>query len=132
MEIRFSKMFCDTINLKRGSSTVVSVWACELRVPGLIPNIRWPLFFLWYYRRVAKDYPNCCHTVLRRDLQCYMHLRLQQQQPLILNIFKRKRKHTSRHYKKSKNVRQITGKRQVHLSLHKAYWCQLFVIRKKR
>ena len=35
-----------------------------------IPVIRWPLFILWYHRRVAKDYPNCCYIVLRRDLQC--------------------------------------------------------------
>ena len=41
-----------------------------------IPVIRWPLFMLWYHRWVAKDYPNCYHTVLRWDLQCYMHLRL--------------------------------------------------------
>ena len=34
------------------------------------PNICWPLFIVWYYRRVAKDYPNCCHTILRRNLQC--------------------------------------------------------------
>ena len=48
-----------------GGGTVVSVRACEPRIPGLIP--RYPLaifhslvFFCW----VAKDYPNCCHTVL--------------------------------------------------------------------
>ena len=34
------------------------------------PDTRWPLIIIWYYCRVAEDYPNCCHTVLRRDLQC--------------------------------------------------------------
>ena len=34
------------------------------------PDIRWPLVIIWYYCRVATDYPNCCHTVLRRDLHC--------------------------------------------------------------
>ena len=33
-------------------------------------DIRWPLVIIWYYRRMAKDYPNCCHIVLRRNLQC--------------------------------------------------------------
>ena len=32
--------------------------------------IRWQLSILWYHHRVAKDYPNCCHTILRRDWQC--------------------------------------------------------------
>ena len=60
-----------------GGSTVVRVRACEPRLPGFDPPIIcWPLFFLWYYCQVAKDYPNCCHTVLRWDLQCYMHLKL--------------------------------------------------------
>ena len=34
------------------------------------PDIRWPLFIIWYNRRMAKDYPNCYHTVLKWDLQC--------------------------------------------------------------
>ena len=38
----------------------------------------------------------------------------------ILNIFKREHKLSRRHYEKSKNLRQITGKRQVYLCLHKS------------
>ena len=75
-----------------------------------IPDIRWPLFIPWYHCQVAKDYPNCCHTVLRRDLQCYMHLKLEERLAShVLNIFKRERKHLRHHYKKSDNLRQITG-----------------------
>ena len=63
------------------------------------PDIRWPLFILWYYRRVAKDYPNCCHTVLRRDLQClYASEALAAIASCVLNIFKRERKHLRCHY----------------------------------
>ena len=33
-----------------------------------LPNIRWPLFIIWYYRRVAKDYPSCCQKRLSDEL----------------------------------------------------------------
>ena len=63
---KFQKYLC-----REGGSTGVSVRACEPRIPVSSPDIR-----CRYYRRVAKDYPNCCHIVLRRNSQCYMHLRL--------------------------------------------------------
>ena len=71
---------------------------------------------------MAKDYPNCYHTVLRPDLQ-YLYvfevvaaIVSHRSQDIQENI-----KHLRHHYKKSKNLRQITGKRQVHLCLYKAY-----------
>ena len=35
-----------------------------------IPDICWAIFNIWYHHQVGKDYPSCCHTVLRRDFQC--------------------------------------------------------------
>ena len=45
----------------------LALWSASLGSWVRISVIRWPLFNIWYHRRVAKDYPNCCHTVLRRD-----------------------------------------------------------------
>ena len=65
------------------------------------PNIRWPLF-IWYYRQVAKDYPNSSHTVLRRNLQCLYAsealaaISLSNSQHIQENV-----KHSRRHYKNS-------------------------------
>ena len=60
-----------------GGSTVVSVWACKPRVSSLSPNIPQVTFLslvlLLSGQRLPKFQP---YTVLRRDLQCYMHLRL--------------------------------------------------------
>ena len=55
--------------LQVGGGAVVSVRALEPRVP--VSNPRYPLTTFQYLISppVAKDYPNCCHTVLRRDLQ---------------------------------------------------------------
>ena len=50
-------------NLKIRSG--LALWYASLGSRVQIPVICWPL--LWYHHRVAKDYPNCCHTVLRQD-----------------------------------------------------------------
>ena len=112
----------------RSGSTGFSVRACEPRVPCSNPDIRWPLFCLWYYCWVAKDYPNCCHTVFRRNFtMLYAFEAVAAVASLVLNIFKRERKHSRRHYKKSKPMPN-NGQEAVHLSLHKANWCHRFLM----
>ena len=70
---------------------------------------------IWYYRGVAKDYPNCCHNVLRRDLQClYAFEALAAISLSLFSTYSGERKHLRCHYKKSKNLCQIIGKSQVH------------------
>ena len=53
-------LLCDPEGSKRKGSTHNAF---------LVPGPLIPLFILWDYRGVAKDYPNCCYTLLRRDLQ---------------------------------------------------------------
>ena len=80
------------------------------------PDIHWPFVIIWYYHRVAKDYPHCCHTVLRRDLQCLYAF--EALAAISLSSFSTYSKENINiqgvSIKKSKNLRQITGKRQVH------------------
>ena len=40
---------------------MASIQACEPRIPGLSPDIRWPLFF--GITAVGKDYPNAAITL---------------------------------------------------------------------
>ena len=92
----------------------MTTWRPQVRSP----DICWPLVIIWYYCRVAKDYPYCCHNVLRWDLQCLYA------SEALAAIASHRSQHiqenvkfwgiTIKKKKKSKNLRQITGKRQVH------------------
>ena len=35
------------------------------------PDILWSFVIIWYHRRVAKDNPNCCHTLLTELTMLY-------------------------------------------------------------
>ena len=82
-----------------GGSRVAIIRACEPLVSSSIPW--YPLAtFLWYYCRVAKGYPkSLSYTVLKRDLQSYMHL-WQLQLAFLARVIRKNVRNLRRHLKK--------------------------------
>ena len=100
----------------RGGEAVMQWSSVRVCLGSLVrsPDISWPLFIIWYHRRLAKDYPNCCHTVLRRDLQClYVFEALA---AISLSSFSRHSRENVRFrgvtFKKSKKIRPASIKKK--------------------
>ena len=85
------------------------------------------LTFLWFIQNISRLRPYLTKLEVAARWLLYTFEAVATLASHVLNIFKREHKHSRRHYYKSKNLRQITGKRQVHLCFHKAYWRQRFV-----